>query len=142
MAVLVANRLPEHHTDFITYKRDKVNAFGWIDQEQIATSLHRIGIDEGSSQWFQTYVSQAIIISVTHSGTTKGWRFLKGVFQGDALGPVVYVAQNQIYMDSIPAHLRATPIYTVDHRLITTVQDEQYNDEFFRFSEFSVFQIF
>ena len=129
MAVMFANHALEHQTDLFIYKRDKVNAFGSIDQAQIATSLSRMGIDAGSSQWFQMYVSQAIIISVTHYGTTRGWKFLKGVFQGDALGPIVYIAQNQAYMDAVAPHLISTPILTQSDHLITTVQEEQYSDD-------------
>ena len=68
-----ANHCIETLSDFYTYKRDKVNAFGSIDQDQIADNPHANGVDSGSVQWFQKYVKQASIITATQYGTFRGW---------------------------------------------------------------------
>ena len=112
MAVFFANHAIETGTNFYIYKRDKVNAFGSIDQDQIASSLHRMGIPAGAAQWFQRYVKQAVIASVTHYGTTRVWIMNKGIFQGDCLGPIVYIAQTDIYMQKALPRMKATQIKT------------------------------
>ena len=95
----------ENHSQLIIYKRDKTNAYGTVDSGQLAAILTLYGMPVEGASWFQQYVQQALIQSVTQYGTSPTWAFGMGVFQGNPLGPLSYLIQEDIFHQKIQSSL-------------------------------------
>ena len=65
MAVSAFAYARENGTQLTRYKRDKTNAYGRVDTGPLAAILISQGVPQAGAVWFQRYVPQSIIQSVT-----------------------------------------------------------------------------
>jgi ribonuclease HI len=121
----------ERKGTMIVYKRDKWNAFGTVPHQHIPAILMQAGIDAPTAFWIQLYMQTANVIVLTHYGTSRAYHMLIGVFQGDALGPYIYILWNRHYANVVASRIKTTAIQTMDVAPITIFESkqEEYSDD-------------
>ena len=121
----------ERKGTIIVYKRDKWNAFGTMPHQHLPAILMQAGIDAPTTFWIQLYMQTANVIVLTHHGTSRAYHMLIGVFQGDALGPYIYILWNRYYTDVAAPLMKTLTIQTMDAAPITIFESkrEEYNDD-------------
>ena len=129
MAVFAFAYALENHTLLILYKRDKTNAYGRVDTGQLAAMLASQGIPPRGATWFQQYVQQGRIQSVTQYGTSRTWAFGMGLFQGNPLGPLAYLIQEDSFHQAVEPKLKPSIFIAGTH--IIPVTAERYSDDSF-----------
>ena len=91
LIAMILDEAPETSERATLCKRDRSSAYGTVDLSGVAFLLQREGVQPQAARWYQQYLPQVRVVSVTAVGMSRTWRFKISVFRGSPLSPRVYL---------------------------------------------------
>ena len=115
----VPNNLSRHLDSYIIFL-DLKKAFDTVSHEILLNKLNRIGLDENSILWFDSYLKNRKQSTVSNNGYSTELPVIYGVPQGSVLGPTLFT----IYINDLIDHVQSRINFYADDTIIYDVDPD------------------